>query len=198
MNKTQPVFNSLTRTFDYKNRYYMEDFSLWRGSDGRIPPSILAFFLLIVEGIVFLVLGWYMDNIIDSGAGISRNPVFFIFPSYWGCSCFSANEKISATSYPMFDTELAARDSDVQQEYHMARNPNLKPAIRITGLEKTFYTQCYLSTVRAVHCLDLVIDEGTCLALLGHNGAGKTSMLPIINAYCFSNHFHYARINTSL
>lgn len=176
MNKTQPSFDALTRTFVYKERYHIEDFSAWRGVDGRIPPSILAFFLLIIEGIVYLVLGWYLDNIIDSGAGTSRNPIFCILPSYWGCNCLNTTEKIGASSYPLYESELNARDTDVQKEYHMARDPNLKPAIRITGLQKLYYTQCWLSTVHAVRGLDLTVDEGTCLALLGHNGAGKTSM----------------------
>lgn len=49
-----------------------------------------------------------------------------------------------------------------------------KPLVELEGVSK-----CYRH-YQALHKLDLSVEQGECLALIGHNGAGKTTLLKLL------------------
>ena len=60
-----------------------------------------------------------------------------------------------------------------------ASSPRL-PAVRVTGLTKTFPIPFQRRSIRAVHNLNLQVDAGQIYGLLGPNGSGKSTTLKII------------------
>jgi len=184
LTKTAPSFDAVTRAYVYNNRYYFSDLFEWTGTDKQVPPSAIALAILLAQGVLILCVSWYLDNVMSSSSGYSRGLCFFLCPGYWGCNCRKGH--ISKTSFVVSDEELNKMDADIKAEYEKARNPDYKAAIRITGLQKKFQTLIGRITGKIVHAvrgLDLVVDEGNCLALLGHNGAGKTTTISIMQGW---------------
>src|ERR1700742_1539028 len=61
-----------------------------------------------------------------------------------------------------------------------AEPPNTRPSgtgalVEVTGVEKRF------GTTRALRGVDLSIDAGQCLGLVGRNGAGKSTLVSILS-----------------
>lgn len=126
--------------------------------------------ILFGEGVLFLVLHWYIDNVVNSNLGFPGNFFFFLFPSFWGINVkFSILNKSKPT---LSQEELSKLDTDIKQEYEKAQNDTVAAAVRILRLEKYYgnpITGICWKNVHALRGLDLVIDEGQCFALLGHN-----------------------------
>jgi len=84
-----------------------------------------------------------------------------LFPSYWGIHL-----KKKVTPDKIDEKKLSNLDADILEEYKAARKPNSDAAVRIVGLKKYFKRFLWSKPLKAVDGLDLVIDRGTCLALL--------------------------------
>jgi ABC-2 type transport system ATP-binding protein len=61
--------------------------------------------------------------------------------------------------------------------------PALQPAIWVRGLRKEYRSKTTGGTVLAVDGLDLEVAAGEVYALLGHNGAGKTTAIEILEGH---------------
>ncbi len=175
---TQPVLNPVTRVYEGGKQYTFSQMYKWTDYNGvAIPPSVHSLWILAANGAVFLILHYYLDKVLPQESGISRNPLFFLFPSYWGIH-FRKNVKINKDAYPLPPQIYDGLDPDVRDEYHRARDDSKQFGLRIVGLRKRFYK--LFSVFNAVNALDLTVEHGTCLAILGQNGAGKSTTINIL------------------
>jgi ATP-binding cassette, subfamily A (ABC1), member 3 len=137
---------------------------------------------------IYGFLFWYLNQVFPSEFGTPKPLYFFLLPSYWiSCgkgilSCFCG----SSTRRRNFDY-TTVRDSTREIEMTSAVEPvteNLaaqveaKTCVEIKGLYKAFQTNT--GTKVAVDHLSLTMYSGQITALLGHNGAGKTTAISIL------------------
>lgn len=181
MGKTAPVFDPKTRTYKAGESYTFHDAYQWTKVGGKevVPPMAYTIWCLVGNSAIFLVVGWYLYNVLPQDSGIKQPPWFFILPSYWGIR-FKKKHRIHGGLYASSREEIEEMDDDVRNAYDAARDSN-RPnvALRIVGLQKTFGS-LFGKSVRAVRELNLVVNEGQCVALLGHNGAGKSTTFNMI------------------
>ncbi|KAL9642896.1 hypothetical protein ABK040_010591 [Willaertia magna] len=144
------------------------------------------------NSLMFLILYWYCDKVFSDASGVRKSPIFFLQPSYWGINIFKRKKKSFEEDNDEEELKMIETE-DVKQEFHKARDQNIKAAVRIISLKKTFIgffaglfkvlfpKNKLFREKQALKGLSLVVEEGTCVALLGHNGAGKTTTMSILS-----------------
>lgn len=147
------------------------------------PPTANSFYILLGLSAGFLIIAWYLDNVLPGATGIARTPWFFLTPSFYGIRC----QDIRAVSDTQFNKwtqdDILKRPADdpVRMEYENVRNPKIDYALRIVGLKKTYKKWMGLAkSQRALKGLNLGVLPGTCIGYLGKNGAGKSTTMNIL------------------
>ena len=161
-------------------------------------------FMLVVDFVLYTVLAWYLDQVVPSEFGV-RRPWYFIFLRDYWCgkshSITSDNETRSckdllACRRPVKGEKgerlLDDMDDIGDSEIAMGEGPKFEPVgqhlkateeagkvIRVRNLRKEFPTPD--GTKVAVENLDLTMYEGQIFALLGHNGAGKSTSISMLS-----------------
>ncbi|XP_050501513.1 cholesterol transporter ABCA5-like isoform X2 [Diabrotica virgifera virgifera] len=142
------------------------DFSNMWDNHGSGVPFGGSLVMIMVDIVLYAIIGWYLDNVIPSSYGVKRSPIFFLMPSYW------------RSSHNQIPPNQLNTESSVDVE-PVPREMQDKEAIRIINLNKSF-TQCRKPTVTALDGINLSIYKGQITAILGHNGAGKTTLFNIL------------------
>ncbi|XP_078609223.1 phospholipid-transporting ATPase ABCA3-like isoform X2 [Branchiostoma floridae x Branchiostoma japonicum] len=165
----------------------------------RTTPSVddnfslsMAFAMLVVDTVVYLVITWYIEAVFPGKYGVPKPPYFLFQRSYW---CGPSNrvkhgEKTEKkgpsechdnhVAYEQSqDLEMeAANNLSTTDSPHEPEPQGLTLGISIRNLGKVFKG----STGRkvAVDGLSLNMYQGQITSLLGHNGAGKTTTMSIL------------------
>ncbi|XP_031207707.1 ATP-binding cassette sub-family A member 9 isoform X2 [Mastomys coucha] len=124
-------------------------------------------FMLVLDALLYLALALYFDKITLSKYGHRRSPLFFLKSSYW-FQHRGANRVVLENE---IDSDPSLNDSlePVSPEFQG------KEAIRIKNLKKEYSGKH--GKVEALRGLGFDIYEGQITALLGHSGAGKTTLI---------------------
>ncbi|KAK5979601.1 ABC transporter domain-containing protein, partial [Trichostrongylus colubriformis] len=138
--------------------------------------------MLIVDGIILMIITWYVEAVYPGGEGVPQKPWFFLLKSYW--FPYSQGKK-SAASQSVRDVPSKNREF-----VKLEKEPDLKATINVVGLSKTYGTSIFkklldcqfgrLGEKKAVDDLNLKIYYGQITALLGHNGAGKSTTFSML------------------
>ena len=156
--------------------------------------SILV--IWVCEAIGFLALALYIDQVVDSGVGVAKHPLFFLGvgrtlqdpPSDGNDGASGATASGALRTDGALRTECASSSArpppseDVVAEAARVRALEglprlLQDAVVTKGLRKTFPGT---PPKKAVRSLDLGIRRGECFGLLGPNGAGKTTSINML------------------
>ncbi|GBG84246.1 hypothetical protein CBR_g38217 [Chara braunii] len=146
--------------------------------------------MLTVDAILFAFLGWYLEQVLPSQYGLRRPVWFFMMPSYWVSeSCWESflvrmRHSLRIARLGVYE---AVPMKDPAEHYHAdgvikcdeelekcGRNGH-RAAIQVQGL-----TKVYPGGKVAVEGLNLDVYEGQITALLGHNGAGKSTVISML------------------
>ncbi|XP_006886459.1 PREDICTED: ATP-binding cassette sub-family A member 6 [Elephantulus edwardii] len=130
-----------------------------------------TFSMLVFDGLLYLVLALYFDRILPYGNERRYSPLFFL--NSW--SCFQ-NQR---TGSKFIEKELDSENPTDDYFEPVAPEFQGKEAIRIRNLTKEYKGKT--GKVDALKGLFLDIYEGQITAILGHRGAGKSSLLNILN-----------------
>ncbi|CAG8495553.1 10807_t:CDS:2 [Ambispora gerdemannii] len=156
------------------------------GRKPDVPAPVQSWYLLLMNIVLYLFLTWYFDKVIPDEFGTRRSPLFFLSPKYWGLriskgytmqSWLQKYQKAAVESHEGEDTDVAA-------ERNATFDTDNDAVLRIANLRKVFrHSMFYTSKLDkvAVNDLCLTLKEGKCLALLGQNGAGKSTSMNILS-----------------
>ncbi|KAJ3211090.1 ATP-binding cassette sub- A member 5, partial [Clydaea vesicula] len=160
------------------------------------PVIVRASFMLLFDVFFYLALIWYFDKISPSEYEQAEEKLFFLRKSYWNPIVFeSSTESTDAENNSIFNlvsveeknenTELIDRSAlngvasfgvitakNVSKFFFTKKESKKKP-----GLKKIFERK---KKKIAVDNVSLEIHNGQILALLGHNGAGKSTFISMI------------------
>lgn len=155
-----------------------------------IPSDMVGIIWLAANSVIFLLALWYFDNVISSNKGYAK-PFYFVisdpFKFFFGSRL--SNRKNSRKSInAMRNSTICAANDPVREEREIVeqlmRDKEPCPGVRIFNLRKdyTISSKCGLvrKNVHALNGVSLELEDGELVAVLGHNGAGKTTMINII------------------
>ena len=143
---------------------------------------IVMFIMLLVDIIIYLFLGYYLQNVLPHDYGV-RKPWYFIFKKLF---CIKSKKQKYSINYnkkeninnkeeedDIFGNVPENENFQSEEIYKDMNKP--KDALRIRNLVKKFDDGKV-----AVNNVDLNFYKNEIFALLGHNGAGKTTMISIL------------------
>ncbi|KAG0592931.1 hypothetical protein KC19_1G291300 [Ceratodon purpureus] len=148
--------------------------------------------ILAVEAIVFMLLTLYLDQVVASGGGIRKHPLFFLNFKRKDksigstlASSRSNSRKISGSSKSLshmaVEDKKAVKRQDVEREREqveeLAANPTTEYPIVCDNLKKVYPARDGNPPKYAVNGFSLAVPKGECFGILGPNGAGKTSSI---------------------
>eukprot|EP00756_Hemistasia_phaeocysticola_P027670 Hpha_TRINITY_DN16129_c1_g3::TRINITY_DN16129_c1_g3_i1::g.8366::m.8366/K05643/ABCA3; ATP-binding cassette, subfamily A (ABC1), member 3 len=173
---TYPFTQAMTLVSQYESA---ELGAQW-GDLGKDDPYTLgtAMGWLIFDLIAYLVLAWYVDNVLPGEWGTSNSCCFCFFPSYWCPKDVETrvdNQRLSRR------TGTRGRSRHATNEYIEEIPPEMmaRRKVAIMDLRKEFKQEDG-SIMTAVSDVNLDMFEGQIQVLLGHNGAGKTTTINMI------------------
>lgn len=145
--------------------------NMFRPGDLMAPSEscwgALLFFSLI--GIVIhFFLAVYVYAVRPGKYGVPQSPLFFL-------------QKSNKVFHDVDATHFDYNRED-QKEFEKVPEGTLIPGIQIRELKKAYMTDWFRRTmVHALRGIDVDFYQGQITALLGHNGAGKTTMMSILS-----------------
>ncbi|CAG8683115.1 18808_t:CDS:2 [Gigaspora rosea] len=151
-----------------------------------VPPPIQSWYFLLMNIGFYYILTWYFDNIIPDEFGNYKNPFFFLTPGYYGIKFrrkFNLQSWLNLTQKANRDNHTE-EDEDIARERILAFDPTYECTVRICNLSKVYRNSLFIKSILdkvAVNDLCLTLKEGKCLALLGQNGAGKSTSMNILS-----------------
>ncbi|RIA85383.1 hypothetical protein C1645_781967 [Glomus cerebriforme] len=152
----------------------------------EVPAPIQSLYFLLMNIVFYSILTWYFDKVIPNEYGNRRNPLFFLTPSYYGIK-FKKNFNLQGwlnRHKNSNEIDYNDDDEDVANERTLAFNHEHDAALRICNLKKVYRQSLFIKSKLdkvAVKDLCLTLKESKCLALLGQNGAGKSTTINIIS-----------------
>ncbi|KAK0409055.1 hypothetical protein QR680_004314 [Steinernema hermaphroditum] len=137
------------------------------------------FIMQMVNGVIFVLVTWYVEAVNPGGEGVPQKPWFFVLPSYWFPNMIQP------------EPNGVKESSSIDSSAHIEAEPtNLEASIRIVDLSKIYGTSVFKKLFdckfdstgekKAVDRLSLNIFRSQITALLGHNGAGKSTTFSML------------------
>ncbi|XP_064467747.1 phospholipid-transporting ATPase ABCA3-like isoform X2 [Ornithodoros turicata] len=129
-------------------------------SEGQDNVTILEIWIvMLASDVAIVILIWYFTRVLPWVTGISQPLYFPILPGYWKPAV--AAENAEKTKVPLNPARFE-------------QDPSAEAVIVVKGLRKNF------GDVTALNGIDVKFFKGEITVLLGHNGAGKTTMMNIL------------------
>ena len=166
-------FESHFRTFYLKDIFYtFTNYSV-----------LIMFVMLIVDLLIYLFLGYYLQNVLPHDFGVRKKWYFIFTPRFWGCQ--KNKNKIKNYNNQNLNENLEIKEdlinvntqneSNFQSEEIYKEMNGPKDILKIRNLVKKFDDGKV-----AVNHVNLNFYKNEIFALLGHNGAGKTTLISML------------------
>ncbi|XP_031398981.1 ABC transporter A family member 1 isoform X1 [Punica granatum] len=159
--------------------------NIWRASSG--VNFLVCLLMMLLDSLLYCVIGLYLDKLFTWG-----ERVLYPWDSMWG-KCFRRNKCSSAlttstmepkSSMKYNQRKVAALGKDISEPAIEPISLDMKQqevdgrCIQIRNLCKVYATN--KRKCCAVNSLKLTLYENQILALLGHNGAGKSTTISML------------------
>jgi ATP-binding cassette subfamily A (ABC1) protein 1 len=144
--------------------------------------------MLAADSLIYLILGWYLGNVLPREYGSPR-PWYFVFaPDFWR-GVFGKKKTLPTRPSDIEMKEAKGEGSDAGDDDHSADieevNVEMKlqeqrgDCVSIKGIRREFSTP--QGKLVAVNDVDLSMFQDQIFVLLGHNGAGKTTLINLLS-----------------
>ncbi|RLN95673.1 hypothetical protein BBJ28_00006496 [Nothophytophthora sp. Chile5] len=131
-----------------------------------------AIWMQALDTLLHIVLGKYLEKVIPQEFGVAEKWSFFLTKAYWSPAAgrFGSADEKAATTVDTAPAEVVTGDLKQQEaDGRAVVLANLRKEFPVPGGRKV-----------AVHGLNLKLYEGQITCLLGHNGAGKTTVMSML------------------
>ncbi|CAE8598611.1 unnamed protein product, partial [Polarella glacialis] len=154
----------------------------WHNLTMAVDNSSFAWVLgmMCVDILLWTSLGWYFDRVLPKEYGVRQPPNFLFKPSYWQRNGRNLREErtMAAELDAAPDAVCAGLNAAEAVPEAVRRRAASGCVVQTRGLRREFNTPG--GTKVAVAGLDLTMYQGQVLALLGHNGAGKSTTIHML------------------
>ncbi|CAI9099895.1 OLC1v1036780C1 [Oldenlandia corymbosa var. corymbosa] len=156
--------------------------NIWRESSG--VSFLVCLLMIFFDTLLYCAIGLYLDKVLPKESGM-RYPWNFIFPSFLRKRYSkdpSYTSEMSNEEYPEENRSLLGKsvlNSAIEAiSLEMKQQEIDERCIQLRNLHKVFSTK--KGSCCAVNSLQLNLYENQILALLGHNGAGKSTTISML------------------
>jgi len=137
--------------------------------------------MMCLDIVLFTALGWYFDRVLPKEYGVRLSPTFLFRRSFWQSIWSPAVNADAAAAAEEAALEGPSAKCAAAEEIPQALRRKSAASgcvVRTIGLGREFQTPAGKKV--AVESLDMAMFEGQILALLGHNGAGKSTTINML------------------
>jgi ABC-type multidrug transport system ATPase subunit len=144
--------------------------------------------LMVVDGCIYGIAGWYVKNVFPSRYGASKPWYFILTPKFWSntifCSlCRSSGSLDEYEKDGSFRHEKKNNNNRSKPDKFIELEPmHLPVGISVKGLTRKFGDRTVVDN------LTLKFFEGQITGLLGHNGAGKSTTINVLTGVYAPTH----------
>uniref|UniRef100_A0A0V0IV07 Putative ABC transporter A family member 7-like n=1 Tax=Solanum chacoense TaxID=4108 RepID=A0A0V0IV07_SOLCH len=135
--------------------------------------------IMSIEWVVFLIVSYYLDQVISSGSGNRRSLLFFL-PNSQRKDLTS----LEKSSFQSAESSVQIENSDVSEEREkveqLLEKPHLNYSAICYNLKKMYPGKDGNPDKLAVKGVTLALPRGECFGMLGPNGAGKTTFISMM------------------
>ncbi|KAG7396498.1 hypothetical protein PHYBOEH_002205 [Phytophthora boehmeriae] len=131
----------------------------------------------VLDTLLYILLGKYCEKVVPQEFGVAEKWYFFLMKKFW----FPQTSQLVPTEAQINEETgnmVANSDAVEPVRYDLKQQEKNDRAVSIAGLRKEFAV--HGGTKIAVHGLHLKFYEGEITCLLGHNGAGKTTVISML------------------
>lgn len=170
--------------FTWKNFVH----SIWGNVAGvkyKVPSTGSTVLILLGDVVFYMLLTWYFDNVMENNRS-SGQPAYFIFTrKFWGCKSRQLQtQNPEGNELMILTSQIDSVENQKRQIISNQQTGKTSDGVRFINISKTFHQGfCGISSVKdikAVRSVYLEVKKNSLLALLGHNGAGKTTMMNML------------------
>ncbi|ONK78401.1 uncharacterized protein A4U43_C02F18390 [Asparagus officinalis] len=151
--------------------------NLWQSSSG--VNFLACLLMMMLDTFLYCGLGLYFDKVLPRDSGL-RYPWNFLFTkTFWGrkdVSC--SHDTKQEQKFYREEVEPSGKGAFEPVSFDMKQQVVDRRCIQIRNLHKVFMTK--KGSCCAVNFLNLTMYENQILALLGHNGAGKSTTISML------------------
>ena len=100
--------NTIGRKYKYSDLFHVNESDMIIFTKHyKIPATYESFVLLFIDGLIYLILIFYFDNVLESNRGKAKSPIFFIYKigKIFGC-CKPKKAKISENDEKKYFEDL--------------------------------------------------------------------------------------------
>ncbi|KAF5178760.1 Abc transporter a family member [Thalictrum thalictroides] len=144
----------------------------WEDMNDRLIGMKEVLIVMSIEWCVFLILTFYLDQVVSTGSGVKKHPLFFL-------QIFQKKRpnKPRQESVEMEKPDILNERKKVEE---LLLNPSMTHTVICDNLEKIYPGMDGNPDKYAVRGFSLAIPQGECFGMLGPNGAGKTSSISMM------------------
>ncbi|CAH0473624.1 unnamed protein product [Peronospora belbahrii] len=140
--------------------------------------------LMAGQCVVYLLVGWYLENVFPRTYGVQQKWYFVFQPSYWFPRQFDSqsftddnedSERVGLTKMDL-DSIDERTDSTLRESSLTEYLQSFQPSLFVKSLSKT-----YPNGKVALNNVSFGVRKGEIFGLLGPNGAGKSTTMSILS-----------------
>ena len=114
--------NTKGRPYEYSDLFKVNDGAMvFLKTKYVIPATYESFIWLIIDGAIYFVVIFYLDNVIESNRGKAKSPIFFIYDLLNLCGFCKRNKKIDDSN-----DDIISNDKIKEEEYDLNLNSNFQ------------------------------------------------------------------------
>ncbi|GMF48551.1 unnamed protein product [Phytophthora fragariaefolia] len=172
-----------------------------------VPSAFRMSLFLILDSVILVALGWYLEQVLPQQYGVRKPWYFLLTKNYWYSKIDDSAQNDAPTSPDVHAAQTLSPQAggaysqmldggggaNTKTPKQLAEDAYVEPVnaalamqerngtcLQIQGLRKVFPLDEDGEERVAVAGLDLAMYSGQITALLGHNGAGKTTIISML------------------